>query len=170
MITLFVIFRKRKNLLLTEKKDAEKYFEQEISKTQIEIREETFRNISWELHDNIGQLVTLAKIQLQNDAPKEEVKETLNKSLRELRTLSKVINPDVLKKMSLVEAISYEVDRFNRLNFISASLNIEGKEVTCVSAGVFNIWRVRHDYIKLHIIECSKPIALNKCGVAYAVD
>lgn len=126
MVSLFLLFRKRRRALLLEKEYTEKQFEQEISKAQIEIREEAFRNISWELHDNIGQLLTLAKIQLQNNSPIEDVKETLNKSLKELRGLSKLINPDALQKMTLKEAINDEVNRFNRLNYISAVLEVKG--------------------------------------------
>lgn len=54
MVTLFVVFSRRKDKLLLEQKEAQKKFEREIAETQIEIREETLKNISWELHDNIG--------------------------------------------------------------------------------------------------------------------
>ena len=57
-VLLFTIFQNRKNKLLQEKEEAKKKFESEIAETQIEIREETLRNISWELHDNIGQSLT----------------------------------------------------------------------------------------------------------------
>ncbi|WP_345742951.1 hypothetical protein [Algibacter lectus] len=127
-VVLFVIFQKRKNMLLLKNKEIKKHFEQEIAKMQIEIREETFRNISWELHDNIGQLLTLAKIQLQTSSNIEEVKVTLNKGLRELRSLSRLINPEALKKMRFTEAVTQEIERFNRLNFINASIRIEGEE------------------------------------------
>ena len=93
MIILFLIFQKKKNTLLLQQKEAEKKFEKAIAETQIEIREETLRNISWELHDNIGQLLTLAKIQVniaQDDPEKlTEVTDTITKSLTELRSLSK---------------------------------------------------------------------------------
>ncbi|OEK07747.1 histidine kinase [Flavivirga aquatica] len=128
LIILFVIFQKRKNALLLEQKVNEQHFEQEISKMQIEIREETFRNISWELHDNIGQLITLAKIQLQSGASIEDIKESLDKSLKEVRTLSRAINPEALKNTSLTKAIQQELDRFNRLQYIEAELIITGKE------------------------------------------
>ncbi len=126
LITLFSIFQKRKNSLLLQQKEAEKKFETAIAETQIEIREETLRNISWELHDNIGQLLTLAKIQVniaQDDPDKlEEVTDTITKSLTELRSLSKLINPDALKSLSLTEAITLEIERFNRLQFIKATI------------------------------------------------
>ena len=81
IILLFTVFQKRKNSLLELQAENKKRFEREIAETQIEIREETLRNISWELHDNIGQLLTLAKIQLQNASPENihEVSETILK-------------------------------------------------------------------------------------------
>ncbi|MGH1387652.1 sensor histidine kinase, partial [Kordia sp.] len=132
IIALFLVFIKRKNKLLNEKQLAQREFENAIAETQIEIREQTLRNISWELHDNIGQLLTLAKIQLHQLAGCNEdisgVSDTISKSLTELRALSKLINPDALKNIMLPEAVSLEVARFNRLNFIEASLTINGDE------------------------------------------
>ncbi|MGB0880303.1 MAG: histidine kinase, partial [Polaribacter sp.] len=109
--------------MLQEQEDAKKRFEKEIAETQIEIREETLRNISWELHDNIGQLLTLAKIQLQNATPNniKEVSKTITKGLHEVRSLSKLINPEAIKKINLKKAIQLEVDRFNRLQFIKST-------------------------------------------------
>jgi len=78
------------------------------------------------LHDNIGQLLTLAKIQLslaKDDPDKlQEVTDTITKSLTELRSLSKLINPDAIKKLNLTEAITLEIERFNRIKFINASI------------------------------------------------
>ncbi|WAC03524.1 histidine kinase [Lacinutrix neustonica] len=128
LIVLFIVFQKHKNKLLLKQNEAEKQFDREIAKTQIEIREETFRNISWELHDNIGQLLTPAKIQLQNSSDNQEVIITLDKGLKELRTLSKAINPEALKNITLATAIKQEIERLNRLQYLQASLHIEGEE------------------------------------------
>ena len=130
LIILFTVFQKKKTFLLEKQEEEKKRFEREIAETQIEIREETLRNISWELHDNIGQLLTLAKIQLQN-ATKEnikEVSETITRGLTEVRSLSKLINPEAIKNINLKDAIQLEIDRFNRLDFIKSSLIIEGEE------------------------------------------
>jgi hypothetical protein len=130
LIVLFTVFQKKKNSLVEERKEVEQRFEREIIETQIEIREETLRNISWELHDNIGQLLTLAKIQLQNttEANIKEVSETITRGLSEVRSLSKLINPEAINTIELKEAIQLEIDRFNRLNFIDSSLTILGIE------------------------------------------
>lgn len=127
---LFSVFMKRKNTLVLEQQEAQKRFEQEIAETQIEIREETLRNISWELHDNIGQLLTLAKIQTQNAGSNQEdldeAAATIGKGLKEIRTLSKLINPEALKSMSLTEALEMELERFNRMAYLKPELKVTG--------------------------------------------
>lgn len=131
IVFFIIIFQKKKNVLLQKQVEDKKHFEQEIIESQIEIREQTLRNISWELHDNIGQLVTLAKIQLQsvrnNPENIEEVNQNLTKVLTEIRSLSKVINPDYISNISLSEAVQLEIDRFNRLNYIKSSVTTEGE-------------------------------------------
>lgn len=130
VIVLFTVFSRRKNRLLQEQEKAKKAFDRELAESQIEIREETLRNISWELHDNIGQLMTLAKIQAQmaQERPEllNEVSETIGTGIDELRSLSKLINPEALKSLSLQEAIGLEIERFNRLKFIAAELKVQG--------------------------------------------
>jgi len=148
VIILFVVFQKRKNKLLEEKEETKKRFEREIAETQIEIREETLRNISWELHDNIGQLLTLAKIQIQN-ATKDnltEVSETITKGLTEVRALSKLINPEAIRDIQLKEAIQLEIDRFNRLNFIESSLVVKGDEQIINDKASIIIFRILQEF------------------------
>lgn len=148
LIVLFSVFQKKKNSLVEEKKETQKRFEREIIETQIEIREETLRNISWELHDNIGQLLTLAKIQLQNVSPEniDEVSETITKGLTEVRALSKLINPEAIKNIELKKAIQLEIDRFNRLNFINSELKISGEEQKVNEKSSVIIFRILQEF------------------------
>lgn len=127
LVTIFIVFQQRKNKLLLNQQEDKKHFEEEITISKIEIREEAFRNISWELHDNIGQLITLAKLQIQNDDRKDLIEDTLSKALRELRVLSKLANPEALKNILFTNALQQEIDRFNRLNYLKARLEIEGE-------------------------------------------
>lgn len=161
-VLFFTIFQNRKNKLLQEKEEAQKKFEREIAETQIEIREETLRNISWELHDNIGQSLTLAKIQLQNSSPEniQEVSEIITKSLNELRALSKLINPEFIKNIQLQDALQLEIDRFNRLNFIKSSLTIHGKEKPVNEKTSIIIFRILQEFFS-NTIKHSKASELN---------
>lgn len=129
IIFLFAVFQKKKNFLVKIQELERKKFDEEIINLQIEIREQTLRNVSWELHDNIGQMLTLAKIQLQTvegNSTLDEVKLTLGNALREVRALSKSINPEFLKNIGLYEAVDLELKRFNRLNFINSEIEKVG--------------------------------------------
>ena len=148
LIILFTTFQKKKNFLVEKQKEEQERFEKEIAETQIEIREATLRNISWELHDNIGQLLTLAKIQLQNSTPEniKEVSETITKGLTEVRSLSKLINPEAIKNINLREALQLEVDRFNRLNFIETTYKVEGDEVEIDKKASIVLFRILQEF------------------------
>jgi hypothetical protein len=63
-------------------------------------------------------------MQNAKDDPKaiDEAIESIGKSLDELRSLSKIINPDTLTSLTLVEALQLEMERFNRLRYLETSL------------------------------------------------
>ncbi len=162
LIILFTTFQRKKNVLVEEQKEAQQRFEKEITETQIEIREETLRNISWELHDNIGQLLTLAKIQLQNSTTEniKEVSDTITKGLKEVRSLSKLINPEAMSTIDLREAVQLEIDRFNRLNFITSTLEISGEERDIEQKSSIIIFRILQEFFS-NTIKHSRASQLN---------
>ncbi|WP_250436923.1 sensor histidine kinase [Hanstruepera flava] len=135
IIVFFVVFQKRKNKLIRDKIQQQQAFEEELSNTQIEIQEETLKNIGQELHDNIGQLLSVANMQLSimatsvDDTIKNqftETKDVVKDSLREVRALSKSLNSDVIANRGFLESIKNEVERLNRLQLIRAELKVEG--------------------------------------------
>ena len=64
LVLLFLFLRKqRKNR--KEKEEMKNRFEQTMLKTQIEIQEQTLTYIASEIHDNIGQILFLAKIKAE---------------------------------------------------------------------------------------------------------
>lgn len=164
LILLFAIFQKRKNRLLRERQNSENRFKQEIIEAQIEIKEDTLRNISWELHDNIGQLLTLSKIQMQNAKDDPEIIDTaiatIGESLNELRSLSKLINPDTLSSLSLMEALKMEVERFNRLRYLKASMTCSNSYFDVDSKVELIIFRMLQEFFT-NTIKHSKASELN---------
>lgn len=80
------------------------------------------KHISRELHDNVGQMLTLVKIQLNNlseESPENkkinDSKEFVNNVLTDIRALSKSLNSDNLLHEGLEKAIGFEVDRVKKL-------------------------------------------------------
>src|SRR5580692_7650099 len=64
IILLVAHMNQRKKWHIHEKKVMQSSFEEELLRTRLEIQEQTFRNISQEIHDNIGQVLSLAKLNL----------------------------------------------------------------------------------------------------------
>ncbi|SHF87844.1 hypothetical protein SAMN05444483_10373 [Salegentibacter echinorum] len=137
VIVFFVVYQRRKNKMLQEQFEAKQRFEREISQSRIEMQEQTLKNVGWELHDNIGQLLSVAVLQLnilnknakeENRQSFEEVKETVANSLREVRSLSKSLNNEVIGYAGLQTAIANELTRFQRLGVIETRLVIKGEK------------------------------------------
>ncbi len=138
VIVFFVVFLKRKNKLLQDKMEQQQAFESEIAKAQTESQEQTLKNIGWELHDNIGQLLSFASMQLSilkmqvDDEVKDKFKDTseaLREGLAEVRALSKSLNNEVVLNLGFEKSIINELNRLKKMKFDSAELKILGDEV-----------------------------------------
>ncbi|MEO8516280.1 MAG: ATP-binding protein [Flavobacterium sp.] len=115
--------------------EADLLFQSELTNSKIEIKEQTLTNVSRELHDNIGQILSVALMQMniliedENTYTKENLvnlKFLVNKSLNEIRMLSKLMNGDIVLKSSFIDAISDDLDRIKQLKKINCELNVSG--------------------------------------------
>lgn len=138
VIVFFVVFLKRKNKLILDKIKQQQAFEAEITQAQTETQEQTLKNIGWELHDNIGQLLSFASMQLSilkmqmTDDVKDKFKDTsdaLKESLSEVRLLSKTLNTEVVLNIGFEKSITNELSRLKKMKFNSAELRIFGEKV-----------------------------------------
>lgn len=139
LLTLFILFyffQKKKSKFLIEKMAADLLFQSELTNAKIEIKEQTLTTVSKELHDNICQILSVALMQmniiLQKD--KEYTRENLldikflvNKSLDEIRMLSKLMNGDIVLGSSFIEAIADDLERIKQLKQIKCNLTVKGK-------------------------------------------
>lgn len=155
-IVFVIAFQRRKNKFLIERYEAEQRYQKELADSQIEIQEQTLKNIAWELHDNVGQLLSVANIQLNvlmNAAPvsfHEQIKETkgiVQETVQEIRTLSKVLNNDVVLKNGLLASLQVELDRFKRLGYLDASLKITGEIIQIKSANEIIVFRIIQEFL-----------------------
>ena len=116
--------------------DLKMQYEQTILQSQLEIQEQTFRNISQEIHDNIGQVLSLAKLNL-NTIPHEGAsdkisltEELLGKAINDLRDLSKSLHPEKISDIGLVNAARHELFTFQRVAKINTELIADESEIT----------------------------------------
>ena len=78
-------------------------YQQELLRSQLEIQETTFKTIAMELHDNIGQVLSVVKLSLsilpleKNHSAYESVlnsREMLNKVIYDMGNLTKSLHTD----------------------------------------------------------------------------
>jgi len=116
-----LLFRHRKSKFETARtmEKMERDYERALLKTQLDIQEQTFHDISQELHDNVGQILTLAKLTLNTVGPvlpepaNEKItnsKDLVSKAISDLRNFSKSLNTEMIKEVGLNEAIRREVE------------------------------------------------------------
>ncbi len=110
LVLLFLFLRKqRKNR--KEKEEMKNRFEQTMLKTQIEIQDQTLAYIASEIHDNIGQILFLAKInnnQITKDNVESQIElidELLGKAFSDLREISHTLKNNRFHQIGLSESI-----------------------------------------------------------------
>lgn len=134
---LFVLFylrrkrEKRKQSLLKQR------YEKEMLKSQIEVQNDTLQYIGKELHDNIGQLLSVARININvvEDAIKDEenlifikqANELIEQTIKEIRLLSKSLDSDFVNLFGLQEMISHELERIQKTKKFETEMIVYGE-------------------------------------------
>src|SRR5688500_6182604 len=142
MIALFIILGLTIMLLGTlywfyksKSKEKMRLHQQELLNARLEIQEQTYRNISQELHDNIGQALSLVKIHINtvdiddSQAAREKLAESKNllaKAIQDLRDISKTLNTDFINEVGLVKAIDQQLQLLKRTGLYSTELFLKG--------------------------------------------
>jgi signal transduction histidine kinase len=106
-------------------------FKQQLLQTQIEIQSQTLKTISQEIHDNIGQVLSLAKLNLNTLQPGEETKlidtkNLVSKAINDLRDLSRSLYGNKIAELGLEEAIDNELTILQNSGQFRTSLKVTG--------------------------------------------
>jgi two-component system, NarL family, sensor kinase len=133
LIFLFIRNKKSKEIHLNEKLFLQTKFQQELLQTQIEIQEQTLKNISQEIHDNIGQVLIMAKLNLNtmvvnqtNEAKITSTKDLVAKAIGDLRNLSRSLLGEKITEIGLIAAIENELKVLEISGQFKTTLYIEG--------------------------------------------
>ena len=111
-------------------------FEQELLQTQLEIQEQTLKTISQEIHDNVGQALILAKLNLntlefsEGADKQEKIKNSISlvaKAINDLRDLSRSMNGDKIADLGLQEAIENELKIIHNTGQYATQVSVTGK-------------------------------------------
>ena len=135
---LFILFwqRSKSNKFIRERETMKSIFNEQLLKSQLEIQEHSFNSISMEIHDNVGQTLSLLKVQLNIIEQREvldtlmlaEAKENVGKAMTDLRDIAKSLSTERIQHSGLSEMAIHELQRISQTGLMQVSFNSEGEE------------------------------------------
>ncbi len=152
IILFIIIYRLRLNHHLKEKLAMEMHFKQAILQTQIEIQEQTLKTISQEIHDNIGQVLSLAKLNLNTLLPNEteklnDTKQLVSKAINDLRDLSRSLHGDRIAELGLQDSIANELKILQNTGQFQTKLYIVGESYKLEPQKEMVIFRIMQEAV-----------------------
>jgi len=137
-IILSVIFyQKAQHKHLQTMNNLKNAYQQEILKAQLEMQEQTFQTISQEIHDNIGQILSLIRLNIstiktEEDSPSERKvitsKELLDQAIEDLRDLPNMLNTEYVGRQGLAELLRFQLNLIQKTGLYNTTLEIHGEE------------------------------------------
>lgn len=123
-IVLFFLVIRELKLYYDKRKD--KAFKKSIEKIKVKERIQLINLISSELHDNISQMISLAKMNVKsldsntvNQKTKENIISLLGKSLSDIRYLNKMIKLQETRDIDVNRQIDELIEVFNQSSIIN---------------------------------------------------
>ncbi|RCU42249.1 hypothetical protein EIZ47_09885 [Chryseobacterium lacus] len=138
MALLYSTFLRKRTDLLLKEREKELKFEQELALSQVEIKEQTLSYIGRELHDDLGQKLSVAKMmnnkfftaeQPQSTDIAKEMNLLIGECINDIRNLSKMFITDQVAHFGLLDSLEREVKRIKKLGFVKVELQTN---VCCV--------------------------------------
>ncbi len=138
-LIIFLVIHKRKQFENSlEKQAMEGDYQNQLLQTRLEVQEQSFKYFSEEIHDNIGQLLSIVKMQLHNikgntTEPEIVIKanasaELLGKAISDLRNVSHTLNNTYVDNVGLYAAIQKDLDYIQSAKDLKCSLQKLGNE------------------------------------------
>ncbi len=132
IVMIFKLYQKKKLVQEKELASQKAAFETELIQTRLEIQEDVLRNISMEIHDNIGQVMLMANVNfsilqtmtLPAEAPELiiETKKLISKATEDLSQLSRSLHSDRITEIGVFAAIKYELRLFSQKNIFDIDI------------------------------------------------
>lgn len=132
------LYQKKNILYYKQLEDVKNNYDKNMLQTQLEFQEQTFQEISREIHDNIGLSLTLAKLHLNTVTyeDKSKISENVNasvdligKAIQDLSDISKNLNSEVIKTNGFYNALKIEIEKIARSKKCDINFEEEGNMI-----------------------------------------
>lgn len=169
-IFLFITeYQKKKKIHLQEKTLMKTKFQQELLQTQLEIQSQTLQTISQEIHDNVGQVLSLAKLNLGTLADTEsafnqtkinDTRQLVSKAINDLRDLSRSLYGNKIAELGLADAIDNELRILQNSGQFKTSFSVVGERFRLEPQKEMVVYRILQESLN-NAIKHSKAQNIN---------
>ncbi len=169
IVAMLVMYKRRQQRQEQEVANMKDMYEKETLRSQLEIQENTFKTISQELHDNIGQMLSVVKLSLsalplEKDHKAQELvkhsQEVLNKAIVDLSDLNKSLHPDRITDIGLAESIRYELAAIKKAGLLEVQFSVVGKEIRFPEEKAIFLFRIFQELLN-NVLKHSKASKIN---------
>lgn len=152
-------------------------FDHTLLQSRLEIQEQTFKSISQELHDNLGQVLTLAKLNLNTirldntDQANEKIHgavDLITQTIQSIRDLSRNLHADIISKIGLVQALESEIRIIEKLGIIHTVFQVEGQPMPMETDKSLIIFRIVQE--ALHNVVKHAQATMLEMNIKFSVD
>ncbi len=136
-LLIFVIAYFRKVYQMrAEQEKLEVHLANEVNNARNEIQQVTLNNISQEIHDNVGQLLSLTKMQLnlieqklgEENSLIKEAKSNISSAMTDLRDLAKGMSSDRIRLLGLYDSVVQEAARISKTGNLQVQVSASGNK------------------------------------------
>jgi signal transduction histidine kinase len=137
IIVFLLVYQKRKFVHLQEKERMRDVYDRELLRVQLEVQEETFQQISRDIHDNVGQVLAVVRLYLKgmNDHSAEdqqkrlhETDELVGNAINDLRNLSHSLSSEHIRMTGLAAGLRTEIERIANTGRLKAHFIFTGSD------------------------------------------
>jgi two-component system NarL family sensor kinase len=143
LLTCFITFiiykyQQKQNAYFQRLEKLKVAHENDMLRAKVEIQEQTFENISREIHDNIGQKLTLAKLHLNTlnfsdlNSVAAQITHTvkvIGEAINDLSDISRSMSSEIILNNGFIKALEFEVSQLNKPGLYSIKLVVTGETV-----------------------------------------
>ena len=138
IVTIIYRYQQKQNKYYKEIEELKQKHENALLKAQLEMQEHTFQNISREIHDNIGQKLSLAKLYLNticHSKPDSSESHVINsvgiisEAINDLRDIARSMSSEIVLNNGLIKGIEFEVGQLLKSGVYDIDLSICGESV-----------------------------------------
>lgn len=131
-------YKQKQNIHYENLKELKIIHDNALLQSQLEMQEQTFQNISREIHDNIGQKLTLVKVYLNtisladtNNASQRisDSVSMISKAISDLSDISRSLSSEIIVNYGLIKALEFETSQLEKTGVYNIFLSITGDTV-----------------------------------------